>query len=370
MPMENFAHTLFGLSLAKAGLERATPLAATALIISSSMPDIDVVMGLIGGTPAYLTHHRGLTHSFIGVFALAVFLTMLLSFFDRRLRLRRNAFLRPTRPMRLFALSCLGGLGHLFMDYTNSYGVRPLLPMSERWFYGDLAFVLDPWLWLILGSSVVWLTASNFPRSIFWLAAGALASLLIAMAAPEPTPQYPLTIPLAVRVIWFSGLAVVIAGALLRWGRAGEKLARYSLLVLALYYGGLWLARQEAVDRAKIMPPAGSAAVSAVWPTPANPFVWQAVSRGQGAIYTRYIDIVGAESEWRESVLLDAKFVEALGSSPQASTFLWFSRFATASVEEQEDGYSLVLRDVRFDLRMKASLDRDLKVRSVDVRWH
>ena len=64
--MENLAHTLFGLALAKAGLERTTPLATTALVISSNFPDIDVVTR-VRGLSTYLEHHRGLTHSLVGI---------------------------------------------------------------------------------------------------------------------------------------------------------------------------------------------------------------------------------------------------------------------------------------------------------------
>ena len=167
--MENLAHTLLGLSFAKGGLERATPLATTALVISSNLPDIDVLWRLEGGTASYLDHHRGFTHGFVGLAVLAAALTLGLMFMDRRFRLRRDPFRRPLRPVRIFLLAYLGGLGHTFMDFTNVYGVRPLLPFSSRWFYGDLAFVVDPWIWLILGSAVVWLTTTDAARTFFWI---------------------------------------------------------------------------------------------------------------------------------------------------------------------------------------------------------
>ena len=33
----------------------------------------------------------------------------------------------------------------------NSYGVRLLMPFSDRWFYGDALYIVDPWLYLLLG---------------------------------------------------------------------------------------------------------------------------------------------------------------------------------------------------------------------------
>src|SRR5947207_8042078 len=219
--MENLAHTLLGLSFAKGGLERATPLATTALVISSNLPDVDVFSRVGGGTVSYLEYHRGFTHGFVGLAILAAALTLALMFIDRRFRLRRDPFRRPLRPLRIFLLAYLGGLGHTFMDFTNVYGVHPLLPFSNRWFYGDLAFVVDPWIWLILGSSVVWLTTTDAARNLIWLIIGTLAALVVGFALRHPYDPALLTVPTTTRAIWFVGLAIILTGCAFRWRRAG-----------------------------------------------------------------------------------------------------------------------------------------------------
>ena len=48
-------------------------------------------------------------------------------------------------------------LSHVALDLLNNYGVRLLMPFSNRWFYGDAVFIIDPWLWLTLGAGI-WLT--------------------------------------------------------------------------------------------------------------------------------------------------------------------------------------------------------------------
>jgi inner membrane protein len=53
-------------------------------------------------------------------------------------------------------LSYAGVLLHVAMDLMNNYGVRLLMPFSQRWFYGDVLFIIDPWLWIVLGAGV-WL---------------------------------------------------------------------------------------------------------------------------------------------------------------------------------------------------------------------
>ncbi|HZM89631.1 MAG TPA: metal-dependent hydrolase [Blastocatellia bacterium] len=368
--MENLAHTLLGLSFAKAGLERATPLAATALVISSNLPDIDVLGRLQGGTVSYLEHHRGFTHGFVGLAVLAFALTLVLGILDRRFRLRRDPFRRPLRPFRIFLLAYLGGLGHSFMDFTNSYGIRPLRPFSNRWFYGDIAFVVDPWIWLILGSAVVWLTTTDAARTLFWLVVWIILSLVVGLALRYPTDTNPLTVPTAVRVIWFVGLAVIVAGTLMRWGRAGGLLARYSLLVLVFYYGAMWMTHQSALRRAQGSLKVDGIESIAVWPAPANPLLWQGAAKTSAAVFTGNIDLYNRGEQWRELPALDARLENAMRSSSEARSFLEFMRYGTANVEEGPDGATVVaLRDLRFDLRMRVELDRELKVMNVDVRW-
>jgi inner membrane protein len=368
--MENLAHTLLGLSLAKGGLERATPLATTALVISSNLPDIDVFSRLQGGTISYLEVHRGFTHGFVGLALLAAGLTIVLMFIDRRFRLRHDPFGRPLRPVRIFLLAYLGGLGHTFLDFTNVYGVRPLLPFSNHWFYGDLAFVVDPWIWLILGSTVVWLTTTDAARILFWFLIGVILSLVMALALRHPYDSQSLAVPTAARVIWFVGLAVVVAGTLFHWGRSGERLARYSLLVLGLYYCGMWVAHQTAMKEARNSLKVEGITSMAVWPTPANPLLWQAAAQTSGAVYTRNIDLSHRQDEWRELPVLDPKLADALRRSNEARNFLDFVRYGTASVEVRPEGTTIVaLRDLRFDLRMRVELDPEMTVTATEVRW-
>ncbi|HEX8183736.1 MAG TPA: metal-dependent hydrolase [Blastocatellia bacterium] len=366
--MENLAHTLLGLSLAKAGLERATPLATTALVVSSNLPDIDVLMRFGDGTADYLKYHRGVTHGFLGVAVLALVLTLVLTYLDRKFRLRRDHRRRPVRPLRIFWVACLGGLGHAFMDFTNNYGVRPLLPFSNRWFYGDIAFVVDPWIWLILGAAVVWLTTTDSTRALFWLVIGIVLALVVALALRNPSETL-VAIPTLLRVIWFVGFAIIMLGALLGWGRGGEKLARYSLLALSVYYGGMWMAHQSALRQAGNALPDEAVTSVAAWPTPANPALWQSAAATDRFVYTRNVDLTEKQGGWREFSLLEPKFIEALRQSEEVRKFLDFTRFSAATVEEREDGYTVMVRDLRFDLRMRAELNRDLGIISTDVRW-
>ena len=64
--MDNLTHSLFGLTLARAGVGRGVPYATATLVLASNAPDGDIVTALFGGID-YLAAHRGPTHGPLGV---------------------------------------------------------------------------------------------------------------------------------------------------------------------------------------------------------------------------------------------------------------------------------------------------------------
>src|SRR5262249_25503333 len=157
-------------------------------------------------------------------------------------------------------------------------------------------FVVDPWMWLILGSSLVWLITGSNLRVLVWTIIWIILSLIMALALHEPSSRFPFTIPLAVRIIWFVGLAFIIYVALHDWGRFGAKLARFSLLALAIYYASMWMARQTAVEQVQNSLPADNVRSVAAWATPANPLVWQAVAATDEKVYSRFVNLTNSPS--------------------------------------------------------------------------
>ena len=43
---------------------------------------------------------------------------------------------------------------HIFADFWNDYGVHPCWPILNRWFYGDMIFIVEPLLWLAITLAV------------------------------------------------------------------------------------------------------------------------------------------------------------------------------------------------------------------------
>ena len=146
--MDNLCHTLAGAALADAGLKRYTSRGMATLIIASNLPDIDVLVFATNTLP--MSFRRGWTH---GVLALAV---LPAAFAGLMLAIDRLTPRRDTRTnlRGLLLLSYIGTWLHVFMDFLNSYGVRLLMPFSERWFYGDALYIVDPILYVIFGASI------------------------------------------------------------------------------------------------------------------------------------------------------------------------------------------------------------------------
>ena len=86
----------------------------------------------------------------------------------------------PFRPLRVLGLAYLALYSHLFLDFLNNYGVRLLAPLEWRWFYGDAVFIVDPWLWLILGAGVWMARRRRMPQPAA-IALGAATGYVLAM---------------------------------------------------------------------------------------------------------------------------------------------------------------------------------------------
>ena len=141
--MDNLCHTLVGAALGEAGLNRKTAYSTATLMIASNLPDIDVLV-FATSTPS-VTFRRGWTHGVLADVVLPIALTAIVVAIARR----RG---RPdVRGGSILLLSYIGVLLHVAMDLLNNYGVRLLMPFSQRWFYGDVLFIIDPWLWVTLG---------------------------------------------------------------------------------------------------------------------------------------------------------------------------------------------------------------------------
>jgi inner membrane protein len=147
--LEPITHFLTGACLGRAGLNRKTALATLTLALAAEAPDLDVLSRLRGAAFGF-AHHRGFTHSFLGVPICAAVVVGFV-YFVWRLRGRRTK--DPNLPPRwelLYLYACLAGLSHILLDFTNNYGVRPFWPFSEKWYSWDIVFIIEPVMLVLL----------------------------------------------------------------------------------------------------------------------------------------------------------------------------------------------------------------------------
>lgn len=144
-----------GWALGQAGLKTQTRKGLAALILGANMPDIDVFLGWVPWEP--LAMHRGFTHSLVGgVVVMPPILAGLLWLLDRW-QVSRGATFKSGLSMRfrwLLALCYIGALSHPLLDVLTTYSVQLLSPFSNAWFHSDGLFIIDVWIWLLLGCSI------------------------------------------------------------------------------------------------------------------------------------------------------------------------------------------------------------------------
>ena len=167
--MDNLTHSLVGALLGQAGLKRRTGLAMPALVIGANLPDVDAACFLWLDGIEHLGFRRGITHGPPAWLLLPLLLAGLLWAFDRwqGSRGKRPDKRLPVRFGWLYALSLVGCLTHPALDWLNVYGIRLLMPFSDRWFYGDILFIIDPVLWIGLGLAM-WFSLRREKRGGQW----------------------------------------------------------------------------------------------------------------------------------------------------------------------------------------------------------
>ncbi len=146
--MDNLCHTLVGAALAQSGLKKRSALGTATLLIAANLPDVDA-FSLLWGRTAGFAFRRGMTHGVVAIAMWPFLLAAVMVGFDR-MGGRRGARFWP-----LVGLAAIGVVSHPLLDLLNTYGVRWLMPFSDRWYYGDTLFIVDVWAWLILGVGVL-----------------------------------------------------------------------------------------------------------------------------------------------------------------------------------------------------------------------
>jgi inner membrane protein len=153
--MDPFTHLLTGACLARAGFNRKAAYATAAMIVAADLPDIDVLWAIRGPVAAF-QHHRGWTHTFLGVPLEAAAVVGGAWLWHRwRSRTTRppdnwKPSAAPVRWTWLYVCALVALLSHLALDWTNNYGLRPFFPFNPRWYAGSFVFIFEPAMFALL----------------------------------------------------------------------------------------------------------------------------------------------------------------------------------------------------------------------------
>jgi len=147
---------LTGACMGRAGFNRKTAYATLTMVLAAEAADCDVLWEFKSRVAA-LQHHRGITHSFVGVpFIAAATLigVYVLHRFWLGKRKPRPAY-PPVRWGLLYWLALIAALSHLLLDYTTAYGIRLFEPFNYRWYSWDIMFIIEPVMLAVLALGLV-----------------------------------------------------------------------------------------------------------------------------------------------------------------------------------------------------------------------
>jgi inner membrane protein len=155
--MEPVTHFLTGAVLARAGFNRKAAYATLAMTLAAEAPDLDILWSIKGPVAAF-EHHRGITHTLLGIPFEAAVITAFV-WLIHRLRLKRNPAAKPpAAPIRwrnIYLFSIVALLSHILLDWTNNYGIRPFFPFNPRWYCGSFVFIFEPLMFLLLLAALI-----------------------------------------------------------------------------------------------------------------------------------------------------------------------------------------------------------------------
>lgn len=338
--MDNLTHSLVGLTAAKAGLDKFSPGATTLCILAANSPDLDVLVIVFKGRWVSLQYHRGITHSIIGAAVLALALPLVFYLGDRII-----AQLRKREPLvkfkGLLLASILTTATHPLLDWSNNYGVRFLLPWNPRWFYGDFAFVIDPFFWIVLGGAAFLVTSKTRAHVIIWFLIALIPSYLVLGGSSGGR----LGNEMLFRLLWIAALIILVTLYRRKVGeRRGAKIALAALAVVTIYGAGLFATHAVALRRAQVE----AAAIAnshgeqllklAAMPTVVNPSQWLCVMETDRATYRFSLSLLHEQpvsptvSRFEKPSGLAAAAVVQAQRDQRAQIFLGFARFPSVRV--------------------------------------
>jgi len=297
--VDNITHSVTGILLARAGLDRFTPRATWILFLAANAPDVDVASAF-GGSLNYLRYHRYLTHSLLALPLLPLVCVLVVRVVSRK----------PLNWMGAYCIALIGMASHLLLDLTNVYGVRLLLPLSKTWFHLDITNLIDFWIWGVL---------------------------FLALLAPA--------------LVGLVNAEIGVSGA----GGARRGFAIFAITFLVVYDGARYLAHSRAVAILDSRIYSGAAPRrTAAFPSGASIFRWRGLAETADMYSIETVDLLGEFDPGTGHSFYKPELsppIEAACRAPVFQTFLAFSQiplWQLTPAEQPEGATRVEAMDLRF----------------------
>jgi inner membrane protein len=233
------------------------------------------------------------------------------------------------------------------------------MPFDERWFYGDTFFIIDPWMWLLMGSAVVFARSSSRLSMAGWVILGSGMTALVTTASQ---------VPVVAKWLWIAGITAIVWLRVRKHSHSCEnrpikgsipptRVARTALVLFGTYLG--WMLIASTLTSAGVerwLEERGEQVVTVMpKPLPADPFLRHGVAETEEYYYLfRY-----RMSAWGGKGTFELRHepvpkpepdpvIEAALKAGQVRGLVNWMRFPVFEKEQLEDGWLVRIKDLRF----------------------
>jgi len=335
-------HGLASLAIARGFFPRAGKAAMTCTVLAGTIADVDWVSNYFGPS-AYFAWHGTYAHSIFAVFVMLAAIPtvpVVRHFFHHEREIVASPRIATGRMFwaAAVAASFCAALLHIAMDACQSGGFEIFWPFSSKRFAADWLPALDPWILTIL---------------ILTIAVPELLRLVSSeIGAKEKKPR---------------GQTGAIIGFVLIFAYVGVRATLHSN-VLAMMNARTF--HGETARRVSAFPEALSV------------LTWHGVAETESALNQMDVDVTAGstfdpDTSTRVFKPQSSPVLDAARDTGTARRFLATAQIPKASVEKNETGYVVTLRDLAYaasgesqrEVAARIELDLNNKVKSQELIW-
>ena len=341
LSMDNLTHSFCGWILSRAGLDRYGPWVPATLIVTANLPDFESLLPPYGDQAYYLVNHRGLSHSIIGLIGETLMVALMLVAAGR---IFKNRIKNPPRAGPALLVAATGVCSHLLLDWFNTYGIRPWLPFDPTWYYGDLAFIIDPWMWLIPGVAIFLGSPLRRIDMFFWATILTLTSGVVFWGASRGI------IPWGAVAVWVLVISAAIFSRIYRPASSPVVVGKLGIAAWAFYIFVLFTASRTSTIRALsyygTQPRPEKVLKTSSNPVPGTPWRYEILLQTDSSIKQYSVNLIGGTVTPTQSwdVKKCQEFLPQVADTPEYNAWRVFARHPVCS---HGDGF-LRLGDARY----------------------